>query len=191
MPIPPLPTRSRITYRPIERPRSTGATARAGGCGRSTTVAPVAVGASESRRSLEPTTVHHRREPPRRAEYRWRGRLKTTRHLSYPGRMGVRPFVCSSIVALVVVGAATRAHAQGILQNTYDRGSWPEQYEQRTIVLPEQMWQLEVDAGVQAIDVGVPDSSLTAFALTPSVAYGINRNVTIGASQISTISVSS
>jgi hypothetical protein len=105
--------------------------------------------------------------------------------------MGVRPFVCSSIAVLVLAGVATRAHAQGVLQNTYDRGSWPTQYEQRTIVLPEQMWQLELDASVTAVNIPVPDASQTDVMLSPSIAYGINRNFTIGAAQFSTLSASS
>ena len=94
------------------------------------------------------------------------------------------------VAALAVAAGAPRARAQGILQNTFDRGSWPTEEERRTIVIPEQMFEVQVEAGlasVKAIDINGSGDTATDYLIAPTVAYGVNRNVTIGAAQYTSI----
>ena len=88
----------------------------------------------------------------------------------------------TQVVSLFVVGlvasvAAPRdACAQGLLQVTFDRDSWPTEEAQRTIVIPQDMTQLQLSAGFTSTDFA------TSYGLVPTVAYGVTPNITIGAS---------
>jgi len=101
--------------------------------------------------------------------------------------------VLTSVILAVVAWLAPGrdAHAQGLLQVTFDRDSWPTEEVQRTIVLPAGMTQLQASFGYSGFDSG--DFTSKTYALTPLVAYGLTPNITVGATydplvQSSTIS---
>ncbi len=77
----------------------------------------------------------------------------------------------SIVIAAVMAGAA---HAQGVLQVSFDKDAWPTQEVSRTIVVPQGMTQLQLTAGLFST------SQVSSYTIVPSVAYGLTRNITAG-----------
>jgi hypothetical protein len=85
--------------------------------------------------------------------------------------------VVSVVVVLVASLASARdVRAQGLLQVTFDRDSWPTEEAQRTIVIPQDMTQLQLVAGVTTNDFA------TSYGLVPTVSFGLTPNITVGGS---------
>src|SRR4051812_46311238 len=89
--------------------------------------------------------------------------------------------VLTSVIIAVVawLAPARDVHAQGLLQVTFDRDSWPSEEVQRTLVLPVGMTQLQATVGYSGNDSG--DLRSKTYSLTPLVAYGLTPNITVGA----------